>query len=114
MTKFLSALILISALIFGPAGIGAQCNIANTSFTMVGASTNAVVKTLTTSALCSLTMSNNVGTCFPSAALTTSMLSASANPADTNPSCAWNCACGAVVIDGSDGLPVELMSVSVE
>ena len=35
---------------------------------------------------------------------------ASAYTTATNPSCAWACACGTVVIDSSDGLPVELMA----
>lgn len=45
------------------------------------------------------------------------LLIASASGAQlmNNPSCSWNCgACGTIITDSGDGLPVELMEFSVE
>ena len=96
----------------------AQCSVTSTyqgNFTTMGMSANYVSKYLSTSYTCSLTMSMNVFNCYPSGAGTyTSILYASAYTTATNPSCGWTCDCGPVTIDGSDGLPVELMDFAVE
>jgi hypothetical protein len=71
---------------------------------------------------CQTTMSTNVfncqvgnqaagaDNCPATATMDCFRLRAVALPASANPrSCQWNCACGTVRTDNSDGLPVELM-----
>ena len=79
-----------------------------------------VFKNLPPGAGCSLVATNNANVCYPLAAsmAPASYLMAVAATGATSPSCSWNCFCvpasGAVTIDSSDGLPVELMAFSVE
>ena len=111
--SLLGALLVFAVLLFQPLSADAQCMTFSTS---IGGGTtyNYVVKYLSSSYVCNLTMSMNVIACNPSAAATRSLLSASALTASTNPSCGWSCGCGPVVIDSTDGLPVELMGFSIE
>ena len=62
---------------------------------------------------CSTTTSNNA-TCAKNFTSPTIFLYAGNN--GSAPSCAWTCTVctGSIVIDGTDGLPVELMDFSVE
>jgi hypothetical protein len=101
-----------------PSGVKSQCVVTNTGMTTIG-SLIIVTKTLSAPYQCTLTMMN-ADFCFPGyAPVITAQLVASAYTATVNPTCAWACACGTgapphVAIDGSDGLPVELMDFSVE
>lgn len=96
-----------------PGRVLAQCNVGYTGMNTY-ASTIVVYKTLTMITNCATTMMNALA-CFPgSAPAAANILSASANTATANPSCAWSCGCGTVTISGADGLPVELMEFSVD
>lgn len=115
-TIWLAAVLILAALVGRPAPVGAQCVVTNTDTGSNVAMTYMYVnKTLTAPYFCTLTMSMNVIACnLSGGAGTTNVLSASAFNTAVNPTCGWNCACGIVTIDGSDGLPVELMEFSVE
>jgi len=101
---FASALVL-------PLPARAQCVVTNTlpsTLTM----TVFIVKYLSMSTTCSTT-AMNAFLCSPTAPAFVMTLSASAYTSTTNPFCSFNCGCGTVTIDGSDGLPVELMDFDV-
>lgn len=106
------ALVVVLACLF-PMSVQGQCVTTATMQTTVGM-TILVTKSLSASAVCTLTGGMNIVGCVPSGAATTSVLMAGATTGAATPSCAWTCACGAVVIDGSDGLPVELMDFGIE
>ena len=111
------SLALISVLVL-PLSSQAQCMISGTgggTGTSMGMPTNFVVKTLSSSYLCTLTMSMNVIGCNPAGTAVSAYLTATAFPSVGPASCGWTCACGQITIDGpSDGLPVELLDFSVE
>ncbi len=109
---FIPVLLIFGALTI-PVSSQAQCVVSSSNASSTPP-TIFVFKTLSTVVNCALTMSMNVLGCFPTAGTSTSILSASASTAATNPSCAWACDCGGVTIDSSNGLPVELMEFSVE
>ena len=96
----------------------AQCVISTTTFPPAQPSSIIINKFLTTSAFCT-PGADNAFICRPSAAMSTLTLRAQAYPGVTNnPVCSWTCSCDGgpdtVVIDGGDGLPVELMDFTVE
>lgn len=106
-------MMILICLLISPTVAWSQCNVTNTGMTTFP-TLIIVSKTLATADQCTLTMMN-ASFCFPSyTPATTAQLVASALTATTNPSCGWVCGCGSVTIDGSDGLPVELMGFSVE
>lgn len=86
------------------------------TYTMGGNQVNYILKYLTTSATCNLTMSNNVLDCRPNPGAAGSTLSATAYSSAMSPSCQWDCGAGTctVTTDGSDGLPVELMDFDID
>ena len=122
------ALVLVWALVPAVSASAAQCP----TFTSLGSGVAMgmnyihVSKTFPASHSCYLTMYMNVFACFPGGqtptgpmtgtpAVNVIFLQASAFTTATNPSCGWMCSgCGAVLIDGGNGLPVELMEFSVE
>lgn len=118
MRKFFISSLVSAALVVGQAGVAqAQCNVASTVSMTFGA-TKAVYKILTAPALCQTTMMNALFCSPTGSAMNTNFLLASAMGTAT-PSCAWSCTCSGggaphVVIDGSDGLPVELMEFGLE
>jgi len=106
-------------LIGQPTMTEAQCAVTSTTQTSF-APTLIVTKQLSGIAFCNL-VGQNALACFPGTGvpMSTAILAASANPSATvNPFCSWTCSCGtgafAVVTDGSDGLPIELMDFTVE
>ncbi len=79
-----------------------------------------IIKYLPSPEQCRLT-GRNAFFCSPGSGSTysTTQLFATAHSVTANPYCHWSCWCGTgapphVTIDGSDGLPVELMGFSVE
>ena len=112
----LGSLLVLAGSLAGPVPVTSQCMVTNTLVVpgTVGSPYNRVYKDLNGTYVCSLVASNNASLCAPGPALPRNRLTASANTAATNPSCSFNCAggCGTVIIDGSDGLPVELMDFS--
>jgi len=85
------------------------------SATAPGPPYNFVIKYMSAPGSCTLTMTMNARNCNPgTAGFSTSLLWAYANTTAVSPSCQWACDCGTVTTDSSDGLPVELMSFSVE
>jgi len=111
------ALILV-ALAVGPVAVQAQCVVTSTNQSTFAA-TISVYKILAASGNCRSVGNNNVLACAPGAvSVTTTFLGASASTGATNPFCSWQCTCGVgppdnIRIDGSDGLPVELMDFEV-
>ena len=113
----LTAIVLLS-LLAQPAA-QAQC-------ATVGGSTTSnffaiyVDKGLNKVAACELVLSQNVLGCSPATLSDVFKLAAIAKLSATSPVCQWQCDCGSgyrsqlLTIDGSDGLPVELMSFSVD
>lgn len=115
----LIAFAMLIGLVGQPPATEAQCAVISTTQTSFSP-TMAVTKQLSGIATCNL-VGNNALACFPGLGgpVPTSFLIASANPSATmNPFCSWTCSCGSgsfsLMIDGSDGLPVELMDFSVE
>ncbi len=106
-------LLAVSFMILAPTSVMGQCAVTNSSVATFG-SVIYVYKNIAPAASCSVTASMNVNGCFPPVTTSTTLLSASAQTTATNPSCNFNCTCGSVTIDGSDGLPVELLQFSVE
>ncbi|MEM7353253.1 MAG: hypothetical protein AAF657_20830 [Acidobacteriota bacterium] len=107
--------LLLVSLLVQPLRLESQCNISTTSVSMFG-STFTVVKVLTSSTTCTRTLTN-AASCDPTGPTSTANLFASAmtsTVATTMVACGWNCGCGQVTIDETDGLPVELMSFSIE
>lgn len=115
----LLALGLATCLLCFPAALQSQCNVASTLTQMAMASDTTVYKILSAAAFCQSTAMNAVF-CSPTAGgNTTTFLLANAMSMTVNPYCHWDCGCGTgsppdIVIDGNDGLPVELMDFSVE
>jgi len=115
----LCALLLVVMLQFAPSSAEAQCGIHSEMFTTMGTSMF-VFKKLTQTGKCAFTMSNNAIICDPllvQGSLYTRTLSALASGMAISPSCAWTCSCagvgGIITINGSDGLPVELLEFSI-
>lgn len=114
----LSLLLVTGQAFFAPAPVNSQCNVTATG-TYDFTTMKFVTKTLSASTMCQTT-AMNAFSCFPGAApFFTNKLYAVALSATVNPYCNWSCGCGTgalphVTIDGSDGLPVELMDFSVE
>lgn len=115
-TRFMLILALLLVCLFvQPLRLESQCNISTTLPSSFG-STFTVVKILTMATTCTRTLTN-AASCDPTGPAVTASLFASAmtsTVATTAVACGWNCGCGQVTIDQSDGLPVELMSFSVE
>ena len=88
-----------------------QCAVVGSTLS-TNVSTMLVTKTLVMNYVCSNTQKNAIN-CFPSFSSSTNLLVASANSATANPICVWSCTCGTVTIDGTNGLPVELLEFSV-
>lgn len=100
-----------------PGVVKAQCMVMSTNVLMPGTMTVLIEKYLSNSYSCmSVATMMNALDCNPGAAGSfTSLLSAEAVTATMDPACSWVCTgCGNVTIDGSDGLPVELLEYSVE
>jgi len=114
--SLLGTLLIIVGLFFQPINANAQCSVSSVSSntgTIGGMNYIWVSKYLSSSESCSLTMSMNVINCYPDPGSSVSSLGASAYTTAIDPSCGWNCGCGQVTIDGSDGLPVELLDFSI-
>ena len=100
--------------------VESQCNYAGPPVTSTfPPNYNVVVKTLTGHNYCRAQRSLGAEACWPSETglVRVSMLTAIADPSvHPSPFCEWQClGCGKIYrIDGSDGLPVELMEFSVE
>ena len=120
-------MLVLVCLVALPLSLSSQCNTTNiTGGTYTNTTTGSlpyyyVTKTISNANTCTLTMFMSILLCDPGgepvatgATGMTGMLTASAYTTATNPSCGWICDCGAVVIDGSSGLPVELMDFAVE
>ena len=121
MTTLLLGLLLVTSLALVAVESNAQCTTSITNsgtVTMTATPYYFITKTLGGTFNCQLTATNNVLNCQPGPTIgvssSVSYVYATAATAATNPSCAWNCGCGAVTIDTNDGLPVELMDFSVE
>ena len=115
--SLLGALLVFAVLLFQPLSADAQCMVSSVSTgsgITGGMNYNYVIKYLSSSNTCSLTMQMNVISCAPSAPGYGDALTASAYTVTISPSCGWSCGCGPVVIDSTDGLPVELMGFSIE
>ncbi len=115
---WIAPVLVLSCLLVQPMNLTAQCSVSTTQVS-AGATTIIITKTLTAAGDCRSLMNNNVLGCFPAAApQNTSLLVASALVASTNPSCSFQCTCTSITsvftIDGTDGLPVELMDFSIE
>ena len=112
------ALLCLFLMALGPWGAAhAQCMLGGTTTQMFG-NTISVIQYFPGPENCSL-VSSNAQFCFPSdMAMKVSVtfgLQASANlTATTAPFCEWNCDCGTARIDGSDGLPVELLEFEID
>lgn len=110
--RWLLPVLILAVLLIQPVELKSQCMVSTTN-SNAGPTAVQVYKILSGSYFCSLTMQNAVF-CSPTAmGNTTAFLLATALTATANPSCAWNCACGSITIDGSDGLPVELMDFEI-
>lgn len=116
---WLTAVLVTVGLLAVPTAVTSQCVVASTMTQMPGSMSTDVAKILTAPAFCQST-AMNAAFCSPTAGgFTTTYLLANAMSATMSPFCNWDCACGTgtppdVVIDGSDGLPVELMDFAVE
>lgn len=113
---WLGLVLLVGSMFVQPARVESQCMVAVTT-TQMNSMLQIVSKTLSAMYQCTLTMSMNVMNCAPGTmGDNTSILTGSVTlplPA-MSPTCAWNCVgCGTVTIDGSDGLPVELLDFKV-
>ena len=109
------ALLLFCALA-RPGAVKAECMYASTNVLMPGGTMTILVeKYLTMKANCaSIPTQMNAVDCNPGTMVHyTDLLSGEAMTATVSPNCAWNCDCGTVTIDGSDGLPVELLDFKV-
>ena len=118
----MTAVLLISLALLSPSNLLAQCMLSPVVVGMPGANTITVYQYFTLASRpqgCVATASNAYG-CYPALApdtMNVSFLLASAMTATTmtmNVSCVWDCDCGTVTIDNSDGLPVELMEFAVD
>lgn len=119
--SWLGLIVIMVCLLAQPAGVLAQCMVSNTTVSdsvAMGSPYTEVMKTLNGTYLCNRVMSSMVSLCAPGAAMNRMTLTASAPAGTTNPSCEFYCtggaACVSIVIDGSDGLPVELMDFGFE
>ena len=94
-----------------------QCMVMTTNVTFPGPSTTLVEKYLSMSYSCaSIPTQMNALVCNPgNPGYSTTLLTAERMVGTTMAQCVWTCVgCGTVTIDGTDGLPVELMDFSVE
>ena len=103
--------LVIAGLLVVPQIAYGQCMVTSTNVGTTGGFPY-VVKTLSLSTFCQATSSFNA-TCTPGGG-GASNLFLSATASGPNPSCQWNCGCGTVRIDGTDGLPVELLEFEVD
>ena len=117
----ISISIVVGFLVMKSTEIKAQCMVTNTTASMattMGSPYTEVMKTLNAAYLCSSIGNMNVSLCAPVGAMIRTMLTASASVGAISPSCMFTCtggtACAPITIDGSDGLPVELMEFSIE
>ena len=118
-------LILVGALA-APVGLESQCNTTGSPYVNTSIAPYVTVrKYLTAPANCVRAPVVNASFCQPNITAPPPgplvvTLSANAHTGNTaSPYCAWTCTCGTALnpgvrIDGSDGLPVELMDFSVE
>ncbi len=111
--------LMLVCLLASPVGVRSQCVVTNTTSTAF-LPTLGVTKTLSAATPC-VSTGNNAFSCFPNTSvMTVSMLNAVIiTTATTMAFCNWDCGCDAgtppdVTIDGSDGLPVELMDFGFE
>jgi len=106
-------LVLAGLLILTPPSYS-QCLVTNT--VVNPGSYNQVVKYLNGTYQCYRVASNNVSLCAPAVPFLRTRITASAAAMYTNPTCQIYCTggCGTITIDGSDGLPVELMDFTVD
>ena len=113
----LALLMILASLVTQPAPVEAQCTVVG-STAFVTSMTNVVYVTLNASYSCMVVMMMNVSACgFVGTDTMRAMFTASAMTTYTNPSCSWSCtggACGSIVADSTNGLPVELMDFEVE
>lgn len=123
------AIALLGSAILTPQLANAQCNVAGT-FVASGMGAFQVRKTLTSAPGCSVTASMNVVDCggvtfvrspgsvnCPTGGGNCLALLAQLDVQSLTPaprSCMFNCPCGNVTIDNSDGLPVELLSFGID
>ena len=109
--------LVLACLLVQPVGVASQCMVMSTpTGTLSAGMIITALKVLSTAANCSLTMTM-AASCNPVGPSVTASLFASAHTSTTatmSVSCGWNCGCGAVTIDGTDGLPVELMDFGIE
>ena len=113
-TRFSIAVAVLVACALVPSQAMAQCSVTFTatgSYTMGGMDVNYVIKYLSTTYTCTVSMSTNVIAC--NGGVNTTAVSGTAYPSIPSAACGFNCDCGTVTIDGSDGLPVELLDFSV-
>lgn len=104
------AVVLGLVLVHQVSSVDAVC-VPTSTFVIPYASSTAVVHWFNPSISCALIGGN--ATCNGQGPSVT-YLSAIAQNSVVSPYCSWTCECGPYRIDGSDGLPVELMSFSVE
>ena len=118
LLKLSSILLLSLGLSVLPAKLDAQCvtNVVSSyTDTVNGMNYQFISKSIATTGTCTRTMTNNVIGCGPAGMNPgINAVWASAYTAATSPSCDWVCECGPVTIDGSDGLPVELLGFEID
>jgi len=118
LRRFVIVAILAAAFVLAPAAGEAQCvttSFTQSCFTTMSGSICFVIKDITGNNNCMSFMSMSVSNCFISPGAGRTYFQATAMlPTHVSPTCGAVCDCGTHVIDGSDGLPVELMGFSVE
>ena len=103
-----------------PAAFSATCSIISPTSCVAGVCT-ARVSNINTTTFASVTLSSAFqANCSPTGSFTlltnggTALLRGTKTVAATAPVCSWNCTGISIIFDASDGLPVELMSFSVD
>jgi hypothetical protein len=116
---WLLPIIVLTLLLTLPPEVGSQCTVIGQMSSTFGTSMF-ITKTLNGFFSCMTTAMNASSCGLGPSPMTANKLYAAAMSATMNPFCNWTCNCGpgsttvAFVIDGSDGLPVELMDFSIE
>ncbi len=113
---WLVASVALLGLSLSAATVQAQCNVIGTNTGVAGSYTTIISKGLAASYVCqSVPGQMNAYACAPgSGGGLVANLTATAMSSTMAPQCVWNCACGQITIDSSDGLPVELLRFGVE
>ncbi len=114
---WLVPLAVLICVLVGAQTLESQCPVTSTTTDMPGTMITIVSKYLSLPYLCtSIPAQMNAVDCNPGVAgFVTTLLTAERVTATMMAKCAWTCAgCGMVTIDGSDGLPVELMNFGFE